>query len=113
MTTYQSRRNNSRSNRIVRFEPRDLNLINADSMIRVSFEQTRCICFYEKIQGYNAQLTKKVDLNFTGVSETIARVTFQVTKEVMSVSTEIPPQGEKWFKGTPLDTSCYMDFIKP
>jgi hypothetical protein len=22
-------------------------------------------------------------------------------------------QGEKWFKGMPLDTSCYMDFIKP
>jgi hypothetical protein len=22
-------------------------------------------------------------------------------------------QGEKWFKGMPLDTSCYIDFIKP
>jgi hypothetical protein len=25
---------------------------------------------------------------------------------------EIPVQGEKWFKGMPLDTSCYIDFIK-
>jgi hypothetical protein len=31
----------------------------------------------------------------------------------MSVATEIPLQGEKWFKGMALDTSCYMDFIKP
>jgi hypothetical protein len=31
----------------------------------------------------------------------------------MSAATEIPLQGEKWFKGMPLDTSCYMDFIKP
>jgi hypothetical protein len=27
--------------------------------------------------------------------------------------TEIPLQGEKWFKGMHLDISCYMDFIKP
>jgi hypothetical protein len=25
---------------------------------------------------------------------------------------KIPPHGEKWFKGMPLDISCYMDFIK-
>jgi hypothetical protein len=27
--------------------------------------------------------------------------------------TKIPMQEEKWFKGIPLDTSCYTDFIKP
>jgi hypothetical protein len=36
-----------------------------------------------------------------------------VIEEVVSVATEIPLQGEKWFKGMPLYTSCYMDFIKP
>jgi hypothetical protein len=82
-------------------------------VIRVSFEQVGCIRFCEKIQGYNAQLTKKFTLNFTGVSTTIARITFQVSKETISTTTEIPMQGEKWFKGMPLDTSCYIDFIKP
>jgi hypothetical protein len=71
------------------------------------------VCLCERIQGYNAQLAEKFSLNFTGVSATIAGITFQVTEETMSVVTKIHLQGEKWFKGMPLDTSCYMDFIKP
>jgi hypothetical protein len=31
----------------------------------------------------------------------------------MSVGTDIPSHGEKWFKGVPLDILCYEDFIKP
>jgi hypothetical protein len=28
-------------------------------------------------------------------------------------ATEIPVQGEKWFKGMPLDPVFYTDFLKP
>jgi hypothetical protein len=34
-------------------------------------------------------------------------------EETLSTVTKIPPCREKWFKGMPLDISCYMDFIKP
>jgi hypothetical protein len=93
IATSQSKIKNARSGKVVRFEPHDLNLINVDPTIRVSFEQTICIRFYEKIQGYNVELTKKFSLNFTRVGATIARITFQVTKETMSVVTEIPMHG--------------------
>jgi hypothetical protein len=42
----------------------------------------------------------------------IAGVTFQVTEETLSTTTKIPLHGERWFKGMPLDTRCYEDFIK-
>jgi hypothetical protein len=113
MTTPQRKRKNARSGKVVRFEPHNLKLVNTDPMIRVSFEQAGCIRFCEKVQGYNVQLTKQFSLNFTGVSATIAGITFQVSEETISAATEIPMQGEKWFKGMPLDTSCYIDFIKP
>jgi hypothetical protein len=71
------------------------------------------MCFHERIQGYNAQLNKQFALDLTGVSATIVPITFQVTKETMLVATEIPLEGKKWFKGIPLDTSSYMDFINP
>jgi hypothetical protein len=90
METSQSKRKNSRSNKVVRFEPQDLELINANPIIRVSFEQARCIHLCEKIQGYNAQITKQFVLNFTGVSATIVGINFQVTKEAMSATMEIP-----------------------
>jgi hypothetical protein len=71
------------------------------------------MCFCEGIQGYNVKLDEHFALNFTGVSATIVGITFQVTEETMSVATEIPLKGEKWFKGMPLDISCYMDSIEP
>jgi hypothetical protein len=36
-----------------------------------------------------------------------------VSEETIVVSTEIPIQGEKWFKGIPLDLIFSIDFIKP
>jgi hypothetical protein len=113
MAASQRKRKNARSGRAMRFEPQDLKLINADPMIRVSFEQVICMCFCERIQGYNAQLDEQFTLNFTGVSVTIAGITFRVMEEIMLAAMEIPLQGEKWFKGMPLYISCYMDFIKP
>jgi hypothetical protein len=35
-----------------------------------------------------------------------------VIEENMSAATEIPPCGERWFKGMPLDAWCYKYFIK-
>jgi len=113
MAVSQSIRKKARSGRVVRFEPRDLELINEDPTIMAYFEQVGCMCFYKRIQGYNVKLVEQFTLNFTVVSSTIAGITFQVTEETLSTVTEIPPCREKWFKGVPLDISCYMDFIKP
>ena len=113
MVVSQSIRKKTRSGRAAKFEPPDLELINEDPTIRVSFEQTRCMCFCERIKGYNVKLAEQFALNFTGVNATIARITFHVTKVTLSVATEIPPRREKWFKGMPLDILCYKAFIKP
>jgi hypothetical protein len=113
MAVSQSIRKKARSGRAVRFEPHDLELINKDPAIRVSFEQAGCMRFCEKIKGYNAKLTEHFTLNFTGVSATIAGITFRVTKETLSTTTKIPLCGEIWFEGMPLDILCYKDFIKP
>jgi hypothetical protein len=97
----------------MKFEPHNLNLVNEDLTIRLSFEQAKCIIFCEKAQRYHAYLTKKFTLNFTSVSATIAGITFQVLEETISVAKKIPMQGKKKFKGMTLDTSCYIYFLKP
>jgi hypothetical protein len=90
-----------------------LDLINEDPTIKASFEQARCMCFCERIKGYNEKLVEQFTLNFTGVITTIAGITFRVMEETLSAAMEIPPCGEKMFKGMALDISCYKDFIKP
>jgi hypothetical protein len=65
---YQHHDNSSTKNKeckkreVVRFEPQNLNLVNTDPTIRVSFEQVGCMRFCEKVQGYNVQLTKQFSL---------------------------------------------------
>jgi hypothetical protein len=113
MAVSQSIRNKARSVWDVKFEPQDLELINEDPAIRVSFEQAGCTCFCERIKGYNVTLAEQFTLNFTGVSATIVGITFQVMEVTLSVVMEIPSRREKWFKGMPLDMLCYKDFIKP
>jgi hypothetical protein len=113
MTTSQSIRKKVRSGKVVRFEPQDLALINEDPEIEASFEQVICMRFCEKIKGYNANLVEQFTLSFNGLYTTIAGITFRVTEETLSIVTKIPPRGEKWFKGMPLDILCYEDFIKP
>jgi hypothetical protein len=58
MVVSQSIRKKARSGSVVRFEPQDLELINEDPAIRVSFEQAICMCFYKRIKGYNGKLTE-------------------------------------------------------
>jgi len=76
MEVSQSIRKKVRSGRAVMFEPQNLELINEDSEIRVSFEQARCMHFCESIKVYNVKLVEHFSLNFTRVSVTIARITF-------------------------------------
>jgi hypothetical protein len=76
METSQSIRKKVRSGRAVRSEPQDLELINEDPEIRASFEQVGCMCFCEKIKGYNVKLAEQFALNFTGFCVTIAGITF-------------------------------------
>jgi hypothetical protein len=44
METSQRKRKNARSGRVVRFEPRDLELINEDLAIRAYFDQAMDVC---------------------------------------------------------------------
>ena len=59
------------------------------------------------------QSTKEFSLNFNGFQKNIDGITFQVSEETIVVATEIPVQGEKWFKGMPLDPTFYTDLLKP
>jgi hypothetical protein len=111
MTTQEKKK--YRGGNMLRYEPQSLTLVNSDPAFRVSFEQAGCIRFCEKIQGYNLQLTKEFSLNYNGVQTTIVEVIFPVSEETIVVATKIPIQGEKWFKGMPLDPVFYTDFLKP
>jgi hypothetical protein len=58
------------------------------------------------------QLTKDFSLNFNGVQKKIVEFIIPVSEETIVVATKIPTQGEKRFKGIPIDVLFYTDFLK-
>jgi hypothetical protein len=113
METSQNIKKGAQNGRTVGSEPQNLALVNEDPDVRASFEQVRCMLYCKKIQGYNVKLAEQFTLRFDGFHAVIAGITFQVTEETLSATTEIPLHGERWSKGMPLDTLCYEEFIKP
>ena len=87
-------------------------MINSDPTNRVAFEHTGCIWFCEKIQGYNVQLTKEFDFNFTRVEAKVGDLSFPVLEVTISAATKISLHGEQWFKGMPLDIANYKHYLK-
>jgi hypothetical protein len=98
---------------IVRVEPHDLQLINSDPFFKEAFQRVGCLDFCEKMQRGHPEVSKKFALNFNGVKTKVGTLDFEVTEQSISTTTEIPVQGEKWFKAMSLKSAFSKDFLKP
>jgi hypothetical protein len=58
------------------------------------------------------EVAKQFSLNFDGVKTKVGSLEIQVTEQTIASATGIPMQGERWFKGTPLDSSYCNDYFK-
>jgi hypothetical protein len=81
MTTPERKIKNVRRGKIVRFEPRGLNLVKVDPTIRASFEQVGCIGFFEKLQGYKRQVAREFAENLDGANTKVDKLQFQFSED--------------------------------
>jgi hypothetical protein len=51
------------------------------------------------------EVEKQFSLNFEGTKTKVGSLEIQVSEQTIASTTGIPMQGERWFKGTPLDAS--------
>ena len=68
-------------------------LVNANPIIRVSFEKVVCIRFCEKLQGYNMQVEKDFSLRFNGIGDKVGNIQFHVSEDTITASKEISAHG--------------------
>jgi len=72
----QGKKKYNKGGSVIRYEPHNLQLVNSNPTIKVSFEQAECMIFCDKIQGYNVQVTKDFSLNFNNVQTKINDLIF-------------------------------------
>jgi hypothetical protein len=68
--------------------------------------------FYENIQVRHMEVAKQFSLNFYGVKMKVGSLEIQVTEHTIALATGMPLQGERWCKGTPLDSSYCNEYFK-
>jgi hypothetical protein len=98
---------------IVRFEPQGLQLLDSNPIFREYFQIVGCLTFCENLQGGHMEVAKQFSMNFDGVKTRVGSLEFQVTEKTIATTTEIPLQGERWFKGMALDSSYCNDYFNP
>jgi hypothetical protein len=90
-----------------------MQLLNSEPLFRESFQRVGCINFCQKMQRGNPEVAKEFALNFNGTKTKVGMLEFDVSKHSISVATEIPNYGEKWFKSMSLNSSFSKEFLKP
>jgi len=58
------------------------------------------------------EATTQFFLNFDGVKMKVGSLEIQVIEQTIAIAIEMPLQGERWFKETPLDSSYCNDYFK-
>ena len=95
---------------IICTEPQDLILFEDDPTFKASFKRVGCMNFFQKIQGFNQQVTKDFALHFDGIKTNVGDLEFVVTPHSISVATRIPYTNMEWFKGMKFDLSHCSSF---
>jgi len=97
---------------IVRFKPQGLQLLDSNPIFRETFQAVGCLTFCEKLQGGHMEVAKQFSLNFKGAKTKVGSLEIQVIEQIISSTIRIAMQGERWFKGTPMDSSHCNDYFK-
>jgi hypothetical protein len=86
--------------------------LDSNPILKEYFQAMGCLAFCENLQRGHMEVAKQFSLNFDGVKMKVGSLEIQVTKQEIASATKMPLQGERWFKGMPLDSSYCNDYFK-
>lgn len=113
MYARKSRKKPNKGGDIVRFEPKGMALINSKLGYMEAFRKVGCLKFCQNMDGQHVDVAYKFVLNYDGKVSRVGDLVIPITEHDISMATEIPVEGERWFKGTTLDLSeCKHFFIE-
>jgi hypothetical protein len=112
METPQKKKSHKGGN-LVRTEPIDMHLFEAEPMAREVFKRVGYLSFYQNMQRGHPEVIRKFALHFDGLKTKVGDLEFEVSATSISTATGIPITGESWFKSMTLDAAYAKYFLKP
>jgi hypothetical protein len=96
----------------LRKELDDINYLESHSEVCQLFRDAGCYNFCKQLQSSHQQVAEAFALNFDGRKAVIGRDEFEVDEALIAEVTELPRNGEKWFKTTVTKNVEFMSYLK-
>ena len=68
--------------------------------------------FIQKFRGYNKEITKTFARSFDGMEVEVGDLKFSVTEASITAATELPQEGEWWFKNKSFDKKAWRVILR-
>ena len=97
------------SGKLCRFEPVNLKWVEEFSQCAKMLIDAGWYSF-ERVGGYNVEVTKSFAKNYTGSSINFQTLSFELNEGLIAEATWLPVEGERWFKKHmfEVDLSLYL-----
>jgi hypothetical protein len=80
---------------VVRNEPSDMHLFDAEPMVREVFQRVGCLSFCQNMQRGHLEVARKFSLHFDGFKTKVGYLEFEVYEASIAIATGIPNTGER------------------
>ena len=101
-----------KSGKINRFEPTDIGWATKFPECATLFRAAGRFSFFEKIIGFNLEVSHHFSQNFINDTVTFNTLSFKLTEDLIAEATGVPIDGESWFKKIPFSFDP-NDFLLP
>ena len=83
---------------LLRAEPEGPKFLEGYPQVKDTLKKARWLQFIQKFKDYNKEVTKTFARSFNGFEVEIGDHKFSVTEASIAAATELPQEGERWFK---------------
>ena len=97
---------------LLRRELQDVSYLESHPEVCQMFKDAGCYRFCEKLQGYHQGIAEAFAKSFDGVKVKLGPLEMQIDEASVTVATEMPGEGERWFKTTAIKDIEFRSYLK-
>lgn len=92
---------------LVRTEPDEAKFVEGYPQLKSTLRKANWLQFIQKFRGHNKEVTKTFARSFNDMEAEIGDIKFPVTEASIAAATELPQEGEQWFKNKDFDERAW------
>ena len=97
---------------MLRTEPEGPKFMEGYPQVRDILKKSKWLRFIQNFRGYHKEVTKAFARSFNGLEVEIGDLKFTVTEASIEAGTELPQEGERWFKNKSISDEAWRVILR-